>query len=104
MDYMKFHRTNAVIELAGSVIAAVWSVVNLFIAEGYAFAVYMPIILAFIIKSVRIITLTGREEYQQESYAESQESSYADNRRIVIFSTVFSCTALVLIIVKMIIR
>lgn len=104
MDYKKFHRTNNVIELVGSIAAAVWGVVNLFLADGYPTAAFMPIMLAFIIKSVRIITLTGREEYRQEEYAESQKSSYADNRRIVIFSAVFSCIALVLVIVKMIIR
>lgn len=104
MDYKKFHRTNAVIEFIGSLAAALWSIANLFLADGYAVAAYMPIMLAFIIKSIRIITLTGREEYQQESYAESQKSSYADNRRIVIFSAIFSCTALVLIIIKLILR
>lgn len=103
MDYSKFHRVNAVIELIGSVTAAVWGVVNLFLADGYPTAACMPIMLAVIIKSVRIITLTGREEYRQEEYAESQKSSYADNRRIVIFSAIFSCTALVFMVVKMII-
>lgn len=104
MDYQKFHRINAVIEFTGSLAAALWSVVNLFLADKYAVEAYLPIMLAFIIKSVRIITLTGREEYQQESYAESLKNSYSDNRRLVIFSAIFSCVALVLIIVKMIIR
>lgn len=104
MDYKKFHRTNAVIELAGNIASALWSIANFFLTERYVVEAYMPIILAFIIKNVRCIMLTGREEYQQEEYAESLKNSYNDNRRITIFSVVFSCTALVLIIVKMIIR
>ena len=104
MDYPKFHRTNVIIEFAGSIASALWSIANFFLAERYAVEAYMPIILAFIIKNVRCIMLTGREEYQQEEYAESLKNSYNDNRRITIFSVVFSCTALVLIIVKMIIR
>lgn len=100
MDYQKFNRTNVIIELIGSLAAALWSIVNLFIAESYAFAAYMPVMIAFIIKSVRIIILTEREEYQQESYAESQKNSYTDNRTLYIISAVCSCVALVLIILK----
>lgn len=104
MDYRKFHRINAVIEFVGSLAAALWSIADLFLADKYAVEAYLPIMLAFIIKNVRSIMLTGREEYQQECYAESLKNSYSDNRRLIIFSAVFSCTALVLIIVKMIIR
>lgn len=104
MDCKKFHRTNAVIETVGSVTAAVWSVIGLFFAEGYALAAYMPVMLAFIIKSVRVIMLTGREDHSQESYAEGQKNSYADNRRLYIISAACSCLALALVIVKMIIR
>lgn len=100
MDYQKFNRTNVIIELIGSLAAALWSIVNLFIAGSYAFAAYMPVMIAFIIKSVRIIILTEREEYQQESYAESQKNSYTDNRTLYIISAVCSCVALVLIILK----
>lgn len=100
MDYQKFNRTNVIIELIGSLAAALWSIVNLFIAGSYAFAAYMPVMIAFIIKSVRIIILTEREEYQQESYAESQKNSYTDNRTLYIISAVYSCVALVLIILK----
>lgn len=100
MDYRKFSRTNVIIELIGSLAAASWSIVNLFIAESYAFAAYMPVMIAFIIKSVRIIILTEREGYQQESYAESQKNSYTDNRTLYIISAVCSCAALALIILK----
>lgn len=100
MDYQKFNRTNVIIELIGSLAAALWSIVNLFIAESYAFAAYMPVMIAFIIKSVRIIILTEREEYQQESYAESQKNSYKNNRTLYIISAVCSCAALALIILK----
>ena len=104
MDYKKFHCINAVIEMVGSAAAVLWAIVNLFLAESYVVGAFMPIMLASIIKNVRSIRLTGREEYQQETYAESLKNSYSDNRRLVIFSAVCSCTALVLIIVKMIIR
>ena len=105
MDYKKFHRTNVIIELAGSTIAAVWAVINLFLAEVSA-PLYpiMSIVFAGLIKNSRCIMLTGREEYQPESYAESQKNSYTDNRRLYIVSAVCSCAALVLVIVKMIIR
>ena len=33
MDYQKFHRTNVIIELAGSAAAVVLGVINLFLAE-----------------------------------------------------------------------
>lgn len=101
MDYRKFNRTNLIIELVGSVIAAVWSVIGLFFAEGYyAFAAFMPVYLAFIIKSVRVIALTEREDYAQESYAESKKTSYTDNRTLYIISAVCSCVALVLVTIK----
>ncbi|MDE5859357.1 MAG: hypothetical protein K2H23_03075 [Oscillospiraceae bacterium] len=48
--------------------------------------------------------LTGREEYQQEKYAESQKNSYTDNRTLYIISAACSCAALVLVIVKIIVR
>ena len=104
MDYKKFHRTNVIIELAGSTIAAVLAVINLFLAESYPTMPLFPSMLAYIIKSVRILMLTGHEEYQQESYAESQKTSYTDNRTLYIISAVCSCAALALVIVKMIIR
>ena len=104
MDYQKFHRTNAVIEFGGSLGSAAWSIANLFLADRYAVEAYMPVIVALIIKNVRIIMLTGRGEYRQEEYAESLKSSYSDNRRITIFSAIFSCMALALIIIKLIIR
>ena len=100
MDYKKFHRTNVIIELAGSTIAAVWAVINLFLAESNPVAPLFPSMLAFIIKSVRILMLTGREEYQQESYAESQKTFYTDNRTLYIISVVCSCVTLVLVIIK----
>lgn len=104
MDYKKFHRTNVIIELAGCVVAAVWAVINLFLAEDFA-PLYpmMSIVAAVTIKNSRCITLTGREDYQQESYAESQKNSYTDNRTLYIISAVCSCTALAFIIIKLII-
>lgn len=104
MDYQKFHRTNAAIEFYGSLGSAAWSIANLFIADRYAVEAYMPVMFAFIIKSVRIIMLTERDECRQEEYAESLKKSYSDNRRITIFSAIFSCMALALIIIKLIIR
>ena len=105
MDYQKFHRTNVIIELIGCVIAAVWAVINLFLAEAfYPLYPMMSIVFAGLIKNSRCIALTGREGYQQESYAESQKTSYMDNRTLYIISAVCSCTALALVIIKMVIR
>lgn len=104
MDYKKFHRTNVIIELAGSTIAAVWAIINLFLAESHPTMPFLLIWIAMIIKSVRIIRLTAQEDYQQESYAESHKTSYEDNRTLYIISVVCSCAALALVIVKMIIR
>ena len=104
MDYKKFHCINVFIELAGSTVAAVWAVINLFLAESHPVIAFLPITVAVLIKNIRIIRLTEREEYQQESYAESQKNSYTDNRTLYIISAVCSCMALALVIVKMIIR
>ncbi len=100
MDYKKFNRTNVIIELVGSIIAVVWSVIALFSAEDYAFAPYTPVMLAFIIKGVRILALTGREDYTQESYYESQKNSYMDNRTLHIVPVACSGVALVLVTIK----
>ena len=35
MDYRKFNRVNIIIELIGDALAAVWAVINIFIADGY---------------------------------------------------------------------
>ncbi|MDE7304285.1 MAG: hypothetical protein K2N60_13310 [Oscillospiraceae bacterium] len=75
MDYPKFHRTNAVIEFAGSIASAAWSIANLFLADRYAVEAYMPVMFAFIIKNLRIIMLTDRDEYRQEEYSESLKNS-----------------------------
>lgn len=104
MDYQKFNRTNIIIQLAGNILAAALGIANLFIADGYPTAPTMPLSIAYIITAVRIIALTGREDYTQESYAESKISSYADNLRLYILSVIFGCAALALVIVKMIIR
>lgn len=104
MDYKKFHRINVFIELAGSTVAAVWAVINLFLAESHPIIPLFPSMIAGIIKNSRCFMLTGHEDYRQESYAESQKSSYTDNRTLYIISAVCSCAALVLVIVKMIIR
>ncbi len=104
MDYKKFHRTNVIIQHIGCVIAAAWAATDLFIADVYASAPIMPLCIAYIITAVRIIALTGRKDYAQESYTESQKSFYTDNRRLYIFSAIFGCIALVLVVIKMIIR
>ena len=100
MDYKKFHRTNVIIELVGITFAAVWAIVTLFLAESHPIIPLLPVQLAFIIKSVRILMLTGHEDYQQESYSESQKTSYTDNRTLYIISVICSCVASVLVIIK----
>ena len=80
MDYKKFHRTNVIIELAGSTIAAVLAIINLFLAESHPTMPFLLIWIAMIIKSVRIIRLTAQEDYQQESYAESHKTSYEERK------------------------
>lgn len=100
MDYKKFHRTNVIIELAGSTIAAVWAVINLFLAESYPMMPLLTSMLAGIIKNSRCLMLTGHEDYRQEEYAESQKTSYIDNRTLYIISAVCSCVALALVIIK----
>lgn len=91
MDYQKFHRTNALLGLLGGAVAAVWGIVNLFLADSYAAAPYISIMIAYIIQGFRIFWLTGHEDYTQESYAESQKNSYKDNRTLYIISAVCSC-------------
>ena len=100
MDYQKFNRTNVIIELIGCAAAAVWAVVNLFLAESNPVIPFFAIIIAGIIKNIRIIKLTEQENYQQESYAESQKNSYKNNRTLYIISAVCSCVVLVLVILK----
>lgn len=104
MDYQKFHRTKAVIEVLGGAIAAVWGIVNIFRADSYAVAPVLPVMIAQIINHIRALVLTGWEDYEQESYAESQHNSYKDNRKLIILTAVFTCAAFVLVIVKTIIR
>lgn len=104
MDYQKFHRTNAVIELIGNALAAVLAVVNIFIAGSYAASPLLPMMAGQIIKNVREIMLTGRSDCTQESYAASLKNSYSDNRTLIIFKTVLSFSVAVLVIIKLIIR
>lgn len=101
MDYKKFNRTNAVIETVGSIAAAVWAVINLFLAESNPVIPLLSITVAGLIKNSRCFMLTEREDYQ---HAENQKNSYTDNRTLYIISAVCSCAALALVIVKMIIR
>lgn len=104
MDYQKFHRTNAVIELIGDASAAVLAVVNIFIADSYITAPLMPMMAGQITKNVRELMLTGQNDYTQESCAASFANSYRDNRTLNIFRVILSLAIVVLVIVKLIIR
>lgn len=104
MDYRKFYRTNVIIEFIGDAMAAVWAVINIFIADGYLAASLFPMMAGQIITNIREIILTGREDYQPESYAASIKASYIDNRRPIVFKTVLCFAVVVLVIIKLIIR
>ncbi|MDE6763827.1 MAG: hypothetical protein K2J73_09125 [Oscillospiraceae bacterium] len=104
MDYSKFYRTNAVIELIGDVLAAVWAVINIFISDSYVAAPLIPMMAGQIIKNIREIVLTGRDDYKQEKYLTSYENSYKDNRTLNIFKALLSLAVVLLVIIKLIIR
>lgn len=104
MDYRKFNRVNVIIEFIGDALAAVWAAVNIFIPNGYLTAPLFPMMIGQIIKNIREIILTGREDYQPESYAESVKASYIDNRRPIVFKTALSLAVIVLVIIKLVIR
>lgn len=104
MDYRKFNRMNVIIELIGDALAAVWAAANIFIPNSYISAPLFPMMVGQIIKNIREIILTGREDYQPESYAASVEASYIDNCRPIVFKTALSLAVAVLVIIKLIVR
>lgn len=55
----KFHRTNVIIEFIGDAMAAVWAVINIFIADSYAAAPLILMMAGQIIAHFREIILTG---------------------------------------------
>ncbi|MDE6745222.1 MAG: hypothetical protein K2J72_01150, partial [Oscillospiraceae bacterium] len=80
------------------------NVINIFIADSYVAAPLMPMMAGQIIKNVREIILTGRNDYTQESYVASFGNSYRDNRTLNIFKVFLSLAVVVLVIIKLIIR
>lgn len=104
MDYRKFYRTNVIIELIGDAMAAVWAVINIFIADGYLAASLFPMMVGQIITNIREIILTGRDDYKQEDYLAILGDSYRDNRTLIVFKTVLCFAVVVLVIIKLIIR
>lgn len=104
MDYRKFNRVNVIIELIGDALAAVWAVANIFIPNGYISAPLFPMMVGQIIKNIREIILTGRDDYKQEDYLAILGDSYRDNRTLIVFKTVLCFAVVVLVIIKLIIR
>lgn len=104
MDYRKFYRTNVIIEFIGDAMAAVWAVINIFIAGGYLAAPLFPMMAGQIITNIREIILTERDNYKQEDYLASLGDSYRDNRTLIVFKTVLSLSVVVFVILKLIIR
>lgn len=88
MDYRKFYRTNVIIELIDDVLAAVWAAANIFIPNGYLAAPLFPMMAGQIIKNIREIILTERDDYKQEDYLAILGDSYRDNRTLIVFKTV----------------
>lgn len=88
MDYRKFQRTNVIIEFIGDAMAAVLAAVNIFIPNGYLAAPLFPMMAGQIIKNIREIILTERDDYKQEDYLAILGDSYRDNRTLIVFKTV----------------
>lgn len=88
MDYRKFYRTNVIIELIDDALAAVWAAANIFIPNGYLAAPLFPMMAGQIIKNIREIILTERDDYKQEDYLAILGDSYRDNRTLIVFKTV----------------
>ena len=100
MDYKKFHRTNAIINLTGNAIAAAWAIVNLFLAEYFVVGPFLPIFIAFILRNTHDIMLPLENGYERESYYKSLKIRFSDNRRLYIFSIIFFCVALGLVFIE----
>lgn len=100
MDYKKFHRTDAIIELTGNALAAAWAVLNLFLVEYFVFGPFLPIFIALILRNTRDIMLPLENGYEKESYYESLKIRFSDNRRLYIFSIIFLCVALGVVFIE----
>lgn len=104
MDYRKFNRVNVIIELIGDALAAVLAAANIFIPNSYISSPLFPMMVGQIIKNIREIILTERDNYKQEDYLASLGDSYRDNRTLIVFKTVLCFVVVVLVIIKLIIR
>ncbi|MDE7287940.1 MAG: hypothetical protein K2N71_00350, partial [Oscillospiraceae bacterium] len=93
MDYKKFHRTNAVIELTGNALAAVWAVLNLFRGDCVVIGPLLPNCIASLLKHTHNFMLPTERGYEQKSYFESLDTRFRDNRTLIIISAILFCVA-----------